>query len=298
MANERAHRGRGRAKYDGSCPTFKGHYCKRHGDAVHRIATAISAANDCLLYADAEGHSEGRYTLPSWIVPAATSRPDILAIPSLPRSAAATPVAPAARASHTVLLLEWFHTSDLNLHDRQRDKLAQHSALRQALQDQGWGIVIPFSLGCSHSGALPNNFFDFTDACRVPRRDAQRLAQDLGQSTISSNISIISQRAQARQQPPGPANATALTPAAALDAPPHLADPFSGPSSPLLPNSPPAAPPMVCPQRQGTTSASSPNHRPRTTGHRRPMASPPHGTPASQRRRCQDGRSSDPPDPG
>lgn len=82
----------------GGCrhPDMRDVICRRHGDAVHRIATAICQGplGSCFVFQDAEGHRDmpdgaaRASTIPPWALPdpGSPSRPDTVFFPDIPPS--------------------------------------------------------------------------------------------------------------------------------------------------------------------------------------------------------------------
>ena len=215
--------------------------CRRHGDSVHIIKTALTQHRNCVLLEDAEGHARISY-LPNgkyypWLLPSGNqlSKPDLLVIPTL--EAHHTALTREARQAHTVLLLEWFHTYDANLHARQRVREHDHDGLAHELRQAGWKAVLVFSMGIGHSGLLPGNFPTFLTACGLPASRHAPLITALVRHTLFSNMRLLAIRAQAER---------------ALAHPPHTA------AHAALPPDPEVAPMLTTPPTQQTSVAPPP----------------------------------------
>ena len=291
----------------GKCPVTAGLVNKRHGDAAHLIATALRRSLACALFANAETHETCPH-LPSWLTVTQTSRPDILLIPTLldPGLSLLSPDC-LDRSAHTIILLEWFHTYDTNLFPRRLQKSDQHTALVTSLKAAGWGTVHIFTLGCSHSGVLTNDFTLFTTTCGLDSHTSDALAASICLHTIDSNIKLLKFRSELKSTLPPSLDGSPPS----VEAPPHLLlSPFSGDISDYPPST--ASPFLLPTRRRGTRTAAatavaaataSPAGTTLGTGRpygrrRRPDDDPVDSPPRARRRLPWNLRSSERPDPG
>ncbi len=136
--------------------------CARHGNAVHRVAQAVTKGTrgNCYIYTDAEGHTRypirvgRRRKLPKWILAYAlqTSKPDLILFPTLRTSAYSEATlhrfTNADRASHMCHVVEFSYTNDINVHAADLLKAEQQVQFVHNMEARGWRVKLhTFILG-------------------------------------------------------------------------------------------------------------------------------------------------------
>ena len=99
---------------------------------------------------------------------------------------------PVERSQHSVILLEVSFTRDTHLHHRAVDKCEQHSVLRQALLQYGWGTVTIFPLIIGHGGTIPATFSTALPQCGVEPARFTDLLTDLHYAAIEYSSDVLS----------------------------------------------------------------------------------------------------------
>jgi len=259
----------------GNCRHSETHasVCARHGHTVNSIADTVRKHVNCSLHEDAEGYNRTQ-RLPTAILPPGPqdSRPDLVALTGIPP--ASIPDADKSTSKVTLLLLDWFHTSDSSLLTRQTHKATQHHALAQRLHGF-WpeAQVCELAQGMSHSGLLPGNFLQDMQAFGVPASAALQLIPRLLRDTLIRNKRLLTMR---RKLLRAPNNQPANDP------------PATNPSPPPPPSSQLPAPNRPSPTTPATHATGSPPatvQDPCTSNLGRIPPQPPQDTPLRSRRR-------------
>jgi ribonuclease HI len=186
-------------------------YSKRHGNAVHRIATSIQLGNKgaCPIFYDAEGHNRSARNLPSWLPPTqGASIPDIILVTGMTEEqvndalhrhnieegqlfTAAEVFTPEERQAH---LIEFTYTGDKWMAIKYHQKLQQHTTYITRMQEAGWQVRLTVIV-VSHSGVATSTLQVCLKDLGVPQRHIDTVIATLAHNALRYARSIRRTRA-------------------------------------------------------------------------------------------------------
>ena len=196
-------------------------YSKRHGHAVHKIATSIQQGikGACPIFYDAEGHNRSARQLPQWLPPTqGSSIPDIILVTGMTQEQlaaalrrhnieegeifeAATVFTEEERQAH---LVEFTYTVDKWMAVKYDQKLQQHAAYITRLQEAGWQVKLTVIV-VSHSGVATSTLQTCLQEWGVPQRQIDTVITNLAHNALRAARNIRRTRAilysRAQQQP-------------------------------------------------------------------------------------------------